>query len=94
MQKILMCIYTIFGYILYPFIFISFFIMMIFNKPIRKGALSRLGFIYPKENNKNAVWIHAVSVGEIVAVREIVFTLIERGYNVLSCDFSKEALKV
>nr|WP_240516539.1 glycosyltransferase N-terminal domain-containing protein [Brachyspira sp. G79] len=56
--------------------------MMIFNKPIRKGALSRLGFIYPKENNKNAVWIHAVSVGEIVAVREIVFTLIERGYNV------------
>ncbi|WP_368411473.1 3-deoxy-D-manno-octulosonic acid transferase [Brachyspira innocens] len=82
MQKILMCIYTIFGYILYPFIFVSFFIMMIFNKPIRKGALSRLGFIYPKENNKNAVWIHAVSVGEIVAVREIVFTLIERGYNV------------
>lgn len=82
MQKILMCIYTIFGYIIYPFIFISFFIMMIFNKPIRKGALSRLGFIYPKENNKNAVWIHAVSVGEIVAVREIVFTLIERGYNV------------
>ena len=82
MQKILMCIYTIFGYILYPFIFISFFIMMIFNKPIRKGALSRLGFIYPKENNKNAVWIHAVSVGEIVAVREIVFTLIERGYNI------------
>ena len=82
MQKILMCIYTIFGYILYPFIFISFFIMMIFNKPIRKGALSRLGFIYPKENNKNAVWIHAVSIGEIVAVREIVFTLIERGYNV------------
>nr|WP_232473602.1 glycosyltransferase N-terminal domain-containing protein [Brachyspira murdochii] len=56
--------------------------MMIFNKPIRKGALSRLGFIYPKENNKNAVWIHAVSVGEIVAVREIVFTLIDRGYNV------------
>nr|WP_304332460.1 glycosyltransferase N-terminal domain-containing protein [Brachyspira innocens] len=56
--------------------------MMIFNKPIRKGALSRLGFIYPKENNKNAVWIHAVSVGEIVAVREIVFTLIERGYNI------------
>ena len=82
MQKILMCIYTIFGYIIYPFIFISFFIMMIFNKPIRKGALSRLGFIYPKENNKNAVWIHAVSVGEIVAVREIVFTLIERGYNI------------
>ena len=82
MHKILMCIYTIYGYILYPFIFISFFIMMIFNKPIRKGTLSRLGFIYPKENNKNAVWIHAVSVGEIVAVREIVFTLIERGYNI------------
>ncbi|WP_157152888.1 3-deoxy-D-manno-octulosonic acid transferase [Brachyspira murdochii] len=82
MQKFLMYIYTILGYILYPFLFISFFIMMIFNKPIRKGALSRLGFIYPKENNKNAVWIHAVSVGEIVAVREIVFTLIDRGYNV------------
>lgn len=82
MQKILMAVYTIFGYLIYPFIFISFFIMMIFNKPIRKGALSRLGFIYPKENNKNAVWIHAVSVGEIVAVKEIVFTLIDKGYNV------------
>ncbi|WP_300703162.1 glycosyltransferase N-terminal domain-containing protein [uncultured Brachyspira sp.] len=69
-------------YLFYPIIFIAFSIMMIFNKPIRKGALSRLGFIYPKENNKNAVWIHAVSVGEITAVKEIVFTLIERGYSV------------
>lgn len=56
--------------------------MAFFNKPIRKGAFSRLGFIYPKENNRNAVWIHAVSVGEIVAVKEIVFTLIEKGYSV------------
>ena len=82
MQKFLMSVYTIFGYIFYPVIFIAFSIMMIFNKPIRKGALSRLGFIYPKENNKNAVWIHAVSVGEIVAVREIVFTLIDKGYTI------------
>lgn len=82
MQLFLLYIYFIFGYIAYPFIFISFSIMMFFNKPIRKGALSRLGFIYPKENKKNAVWIHAVSVGEIVAVREMVFTLIERGYTV------------
>ena len=56
--------------------------MTLFNKPIRKGAFSRLGFIYPKENNRNAVWIHAVSVGEIVAVKEIVFTLIKKGYSV------------
>ena len=56
--------------------------MAFFNKPIRKGAFSRLGFIYPKENNRNAVWIHAVSVGEIVAVKEIVFTLAEKGYSV------------
>ena len=28
------------------------------------------------------MWIHAVSVGEIVAVKEMVFTLIERGYTV------------
>ena len=82
MQKILMFIYTVFGYLIYPIIFICFSIMMIFNKPIRKGALSRLGFIYPKENSKNAVWIHAVSVGEIVAVKEIVLTLIDRGYSV------------
>ncbi|WP_295155937.1 glycosyltransferase N-terminal domain-containing protein [uncultured Brachyspira sp.] len=75
-------IYVFLMYLFYPIIFIAFSIMMIFNKPIRKGALSRLGFIYPKENNKNAVWIHAVSVGEITAVKEIVFTLIERGYSV------------
>ena len=75
-------LYVFLMYLFYPLIFIIFSLLMIFNKPIRKGALSRLGFIYPKENNKNAVWIHAVSVGEIVAVREIVFTLIERGYNI------------
>lgn len=82
MQKFFIAVYTIFGYIFYPIIFIAFSIMMIFNKSVRMGALSRLGFIYPKENNKNAVWIHAVSVGEIVAVREIVFNLIEREYTV------------
>ncbi|WP_300365895.1 glycosyltransferase N-terminal domain-containing protein [Brachyspira sp.] len=75
-------IYVSLMYLFYPLIFIVFSIIMIFNKPIRKGALSRLGFIYPKENNKNAVWIHAVSVGEIVAVKEIVFSLIDRGYSV------------
>ena len=47
-------IYVILMYLFYPLIFIVFSIMMLFNKPIRKGALSRLGFIYPKENNKNA----------------------------------------
>lgn len=75
-------IYVILMYLFYPLIFIVFSIMMLFNKPIRKGALSRLGFIYPKENNKNAIWIHAVSVGEIVAVKEIVFYLVEKGYSV------------
>ncbi len=75
-------IYVFLMYLFYPLIFVIFSIMMVFNKPIRKGSLSRLGFIYPKENSKNAVWIHAVSVGEIVAVKEIVFTLIERGYAV------------
>ena len=75
-------LYVFLMYLFYPLIFIIFSLLMIFNKPIRKGTLSRLGLIYPKENNKNAVWIHAVSIGEIVAVREIVFTLIERGYNV------------
>lgn len=75
-------IYVILMYLFYPLIFIVFSIMAFFNKPIRKGAFSRLGFIYPKENNRNAVWIHAVSVGEIVAVKEIVFTLIEKGYSV------------
>lgn len=82
MQKLFMAIYTLFGYIIYPFIFMGFSIIMFFNKPIRKGALSRLGFIYPKENNRNAIWIHAVSVGEIVAVKEIVFSLLEKGYSI------------
>lgn len=75
-------IYVILMYLFYPLIFIVLFIFMLFNKQTRKGTLSRLGFTYPKENNKNAVWIHAVSVGEIVAVKEIVFTLIDRGYSV------------
>ena len=79
---IIYTIYVFLMYLFYPIIFLVFSILMLFNKPIRKGSLSRLGFIYPKENNKNAVWIHAVSVGEIVAVKEIVFTLIDKGYNV------------
>ena len=75
-------IYVILMYLFYPLIFAIFSIMALFNKSIRKGAFSRLGFIYPKENNRNAVWIHAVSVGEIVAVKEIVFSLAEKGYSV------------
>lgn len=75
-------LYVILIYLFYPIIFIFLSIFMLFNKSIKKGTLSRLGFIYPKENKKNAVWIHAVSVGEIVAVREMVFNLIERGYTV------------
>ena len=82
MQNILRYIYILLGYSFYPIIFVSFFIMMLFNKTIIKGALSRLGFIYPKESDKNSIWIHAVSVGEIVAVRDIVFYFLDRGYSV------------
>lgn len=82
MQFFFLVIYTIFGYIIYPVIFIMFSIMMIFDKSIRKGAWSRLGFIYPPESTSQTVWIHSVSVGEVVAVKEIVKILLSRGYLV------------
>lgn len=82
MQFFLLAVYTIFGYIIYPIIFIIFSIMMVFNKSIRTGALSRLGFIYPKESTSQTVWIHAVSVGEVVAVKEIIKILVSKGYQI------------
>lgn len=75
-------IYMFFGYLIYPFLLIIFSVMMIFDKTIRKGALSRLGFIYPKRSDGQSVWIHAVSVGEVSAVYQIVGKMLEKNYKI------------
>ena len=48
----------------------------------RKNILERLGF-YPKRDFKDAIWIHAVSVGETRASEQIIEQLIAKGYRVL-----------
>lgn len=82
MKHILYYTYIILGYLIYPFLFISFSIVSLLNKATRKGNLGRLGFIYPKESLGESVWIHAVSVGEVLAVKEIVSIMLDRGYKV------------
>ncbi len=83
MQILLHIIYIILGYIAYPFLFIAFIIKAILNKNTRTYYLSKLGLIYPKANNKGqAIWIHALSISEVSAIKSIVTTMLKRRYNV------------
>lgn len=75
-------IYNILLHLSYPFIFIILSILALKNKTLREGTLYRLGLKYPKENLGQSVWFHGASVGEVIAIKELVLTLISRGYKV------------
>ncbi|MFA5410569.1 MAG: 3-deoxy-D-manno-octulosonic acid transferase [Candidatus Omnitrophota bacterium] len=62
-------------FIIYDLIFLIFtlvyFPVYLFKRKFHKGFLARLGFLPKGLNLGNPVWIHAVSVGEAKAVRNL-----------------------
>ncbi len=48
------------------------------SQKYRTGFLQRLGLVVPREGNRPCVWLHGVSVGEILAARELIRLMREK----------------
>jgi len=61
--------------ILYDFIFLIFGLIylphLLLTKKFHKGFWQRLGFYQKGLNSKDSIWLHAVSVGEVVAIKPL-----------------------
>jgi len=47
-------------------------VMLLLSRRWRAGVLQRLGFCPRRESSRPAIWIHGVSVGEVLAAKELV----------------------
>src|SRR5262245_53263268 len=47
-------------------------VMLVVSGRWRAGLLQRLGFCPRREGTRPAIWIHGVSVGEVLAAKELV----------------------
>ncbi len=75
-------IYSFLMFLAYPFVFIIFMVISLFDKNVREGHFYRLGLKLPPRNNTKNIWIHAGSIGEVVAVQEIIKNFITDDYNI------------
>ncbi|MCE9636938.1 MAG: 3-deoxy-D-manno-octulosonic acid transferase [Planctomycetes bacterium] len=70
--RLLQCVYDLFYAVLLlvgsPFVLL----MMIASPRWRAGLRQRLGFVPEREGSRPAVWIHGVSVGEVLAAKALV----------------------
>lgn len=66
-------------FILYDLIFLIFiliyFPLYLFRGKFQRGFLRRLGFLPANLDLEGPIWIHAVSVGETIAVKELILNL-------------------
>ncbi len=69
-----------------PFFLLAACISRLKGHPARKGIRGRLGIgdALPQPS-KNRVLLHAVSVGEVNAIRSLVLHLQQRGYEIVMC---------
>lgn len=66
--------YLIYSFLLFLFLLFSipyFLFRMVTKEKYKKGLRQRLGFI-PQVKNKDIIWVHAVSVGEVIAASPII----------------------
>lgn len=95
-------------FIIYDLIFLLFALLYspiyLYRRKFHRGFLSRLGFLSLTLKLNNPIWIHAVSVGEIMAVRglidglrktypqrSIVISTVTSTGNKIARDFAKES---
>ncbi len=82
-QIIIHYLYTIFGLILYPFLFIIFMTRMFFDKSNKDYYFARLGLSKIEENyNGQMIWIHIKNEFEVTALKNIIEAMLERKYNI------------
>ena len=55
-----------------PFVFASFAMQALIDRPVRTGHAYRLGLQLPPRPRRTAIWLHAVSVGEVSSLRRLI----------------------
>jgi 3-deoxy-D-manno-octulosonic-acid transferase len=72
-QKIVLLGYSLLWLLIIPFALCHFFYHLIRRKPgYTKARLSRYGFTLKQDNQKDGILIHCASVGEVVAIQNLV----------------------
>lgn len=71
-------IYSVFLYVLSPFVVLKLFLNSFSNDEYRKRIGERFGNISFKQNSQPVIWLHAVSVGETQAAKPLVDRLIKQ----------------
>ena len=80
-QKIVLLVYSSLWLLIVPFAFCHFVYQFVKRKPgYTKARLSRYGFTLSK-NNKSGLLIHCASVGEVVAIQNLVEQLLNTNPN-------------
>ena len=74
-------LYSFIYLLLLPFIFVRVLFRSIKAPAYRARLLERFGLQQPTKNG--AIWIHAVSVGETIAISPLVEKLLDRGESIL-----------
>ncbi|PKG97830.1 lipid IV(A) 3-deoxy-D-manno-octulosonic acid transferase [Paraglaciecola sp. MB-3u-78] len=76
-QKIVLLGYSLLWLLIIPFALCHFFYQLIRRKPgYTKARLSRYGFTLKQGNQKDSILIHCASVGEVVAIQNLVEQLL------------------
>ena len=68
--------YNLLLYLLFPFIFINFYI----TKPQQNHHIFTLRYLV-KISNNYSIWLHAASIGEIKIAINVAKRLINKGYD-------------
>lgn len=62
-----------------PFIFAGFAVQSLLDRRVRAGHAYRLGLKLPPKPRGAAVWLHAVSVGEVSSLQRLIELILEAG---------------
>ncbi|MGK0383160.1 MAG: 3-deoxy-D-manno-octulosonic-acid transferase [Flavobacteriales bacterium] len=81
-QKIVLLVYSSLWLLIVPFAFCHFVYQFVKRKPgYTKARLSRYGFTLSKNKKKSGLLIHCASVGEVVAIQNLVEQLLNTNPN-------------
>ncbi len=75
-------IYQILQILLVPFLIVYLIIRKAKKKPVFGSLKQRLGFVKKTKSNKKIIWIHAVSVGEILSIQNLIDQVKEKIKNI------------
>jgi len=70
-------LYTLLFYTALPFIFLRLWSRSLRLPGYRHRAQERLGYIKPLDTDLSIIWVHAVSLGEVIAATPLVEALIQ-----------------